>query len=234
MRKLGAFLRLELKTIAEQTTPLYIALYLIALLLFVLTTQSVWMGVVVGILSAVTLVNYLFHVSEKNNMDALYPLLGLSRKDVVCGRCIFGFLLTVVVVTIVSFASFLLVAALDAMLPGLREMAEIDFSVPYASQLLFLLTTVVVTMGVLQLPIYFKMGYSRAKNIAIIIPSIIVLIFAGFMGFVMGANSVGDKLAAVNAFLDSPVFIVMCIAVLVFAALVSYRLSLKFYQSRDF
>lgn len=113
--------------------------------------------------------SYPFAVIDKNRLDILYGTLSISRKAIVIGRYVFV-LIFIAACTLLSFGCSVILSAI------VKE--EIVLS-----QLLLLtcvLFAAVSLVVALQYPIYFKLGYAKAKIVAMIplfiIFSLIILI----------------------------------------------------------
>ncbi len=100
-------------------------------------------------------VSYPFAVGEQNGIDTLYATLPLGRRAVVAGRYLFALGMNAAA-GVVSYC-LLSAAALVRRIPFDPNEA---LAVLMASFVLFTLT------GALQLPLYFRLGYARAKMLA--------------------------------------------------------------------
>lgn len=172
-----------------------------------------------GLLFGVTFSAYPFVVGDVSGMESLYVLCGISKKSVVKGRYLTGFLLSV--------GSTLLCGILAVI---------VKFSFKFELDLLILVLTIIYSIIFmmfiisLQYPIFFKLGYMKGKMAATIsVISVFIIIYVGisFSG------------SMIKGFTENPVFVVkiiipatMLITVISFIA--SKRLSIHFYEKRDF
>lgn len=168
--------------------------------------------------------SYPFAVGDKNGIDTLYCTLPLGRAQVVAGRYLFALSLVAVSGLIAFLSNFLASAVLG------REL------VPASSALTLLVVFGVYTLLLfIQLPIYFRLGYAKAKFLA----------YVPLMGFA-AASALAARLffektmpPRVAAFLESLAEIpgVLIAAAALFWLLtlaVSLALSLRFYKRREF
>lgn len=101
--------------------------------------------------------SYPFAVGEKNSLDTLYGTLSLSRKNVVVGRYVFVILLEVIFGAMMLLCSWVMSFLLGAEFIPSGEIFSLS-----------LLSGVSSLVIAVQYPIYFKLGYNKAKPIALI------------------------------------------------------------------
>ena len=113
-------------------------------------------------MSLMLMMSYPFAITEKNGLDMLYGTLSLDRKTVVTGRYLFALTLELLCgVSAIVFA-WLLSKVIGA--PFVLE--EIIVTLCILSGIFSFIVAV-------QFPIYFKLGYSKAKFMALIPMAII-------------------------------------------------------------
>jgi uncharacterized protein involved in cysteine biosynthesis len=87
----------------------------------------------------------------------------------------------------------------------------------------------------MQLSIYFKLGFSKARNIAISIPVLALMALSGVFSYtIFKSINEGTSLEPVVDFLNSVGFMAIIVLVLAVAVVISYRFSLSFHQKQDF
>lgn len=168
-------------------------------------------------------VSYPFAVGDKNGIDTLYCTLPISKKDVVIGRYVFSLLLNLIVGAIAFIASALLMTVRGQGFNGQATFLVI--------LLCFALFT---TVQAIQLPIYFKLGYAKAKLFAnmpfIAFPAIVVMILA-----YLGEKNMMRHLESIFSQVQANVFITALIAAVIWGLVmsVSGMLSYRFYRKRE-
>ena len=169
-------------------------------------------------------VSYPFSVGEKNGIDALYATLSITRAAVVLGRYFFALAFNLCTAAL----AFIVTCTLSITLKKNWDPKE----------------TLLVTLAILvaysaiqafQLPIYFKLGYSRAKLIA-------YLPLIGWPLVVTGLSFGLERVGIIGNFSNiilwieqnTILFVISCAALWIVIMYFSYRISLSYYQKRDF
>ena len=181
---------------------------------------------VVGFMLGLMFTSYPFAVGEKTNMDALYVILSIGRKTVVLGRYVFALFLNICAIVfsfIFALAGFLAARAVNF---GNR-IDEVFWMV-----LLFAMLFAVIE--VIQLPFFFKFGYTKARFLSVL-PFIAIM--GGYFAYIaMGSNS--ELSGYVTVFFTNTLgaggIVASAVLVLLLLIFVSYRLSLSFYNKREF
>ena len=227
MNKLKAFVLLDFKTIKPYLTGKNMLIYgAVAVFLSAVSIVEISLGI--GLMLGTLLISYPFAIEEKSNLDALYVTLSVNRKTVVLGRYLFVFLLNLCAVAF-SFA-FAMFGVFGARLAG-------SFQNGGGGSLAFILAmpALLLLIQSVQLPIYFKFGYTRAKFLSIV-P--FVLFMAGYGAFISMAKKSGI-IAELSASLSGILSNIALMAALIVFALalavyVSYGLSVAYYSKREF
>lgn len=218
MSKIGSFLRLDYMTVKPYFKAVNLLIYGAIALFLSLTSGTITSGVGVGIMLCTLFLSYPFVVGEKHNMDALYITLSVSRNAVVAGRYLFTLLLNVCLILgtfVLSSAGFIVTGFL-----GLTD----NVGVLSRNDGFLVLAALMLVVQAVQLPIYFKLGYTRAKFISIVPLAVIV---AGFFAF---TGVAGDSFTIIARTLEY----LAVLAILLVIVFVSYKLSVLFYKKREF
>ncbi len=150
MNAVARMTQLDLRTVRPYRTQVVILLILTPLL-SALWRQPTIAPVMVMVMS-VFVAAYPFAIAEKNDLDTLYGVLPIRRRTLVSGRYWFAMALVVIAAMIGTLIGFAIGAAMG--LPfGWVELG-------------YLLVTAFVIVGVLvsvQFPLYFALGYTRAR-----------------------------------------------------------------------
>ena len=225
MSKLGAFVRLDFATIKPYFSRKNIMLYIAVMLFLTIMIGESSFGIVIGIWIATMFIGYSFTVGDKCNMDALYVTLSVDRQTVVLGRYVFTFLLNVC--TILSAYVVATVGIFAAQIAGYASGTE------FALWAIIPMVAFILIIQALQLPLYFRFGYTKAKFISVL-PNIAMI--AGIMAF--GALNRSTEISSrIDEFINptsSGWLTAGAVLALCFVVFISFRLSLAFYRKREF
>jgi hypothetical protein len=97
------------------------------------------------------------------------------------------------------------------------------------------LTALLILIQIIQLPLFFKLGYTKAK-FANILPFVVIM--AGFATIMNVSRDTSGKLdwlwGALSAVTSGGVLVPLVVLALAIAICISYFLSIVFYQKREF
>lgn len=226
MTKLRESIHLDYVTVKPYFTIKSMLVYAAIALFLTTMSASITSGLGVGLMIATLFVSYPFALSEKNNLDALYATLSVNRKTVVQGRYIFTLLINIAAVlcACVLSAAGLLIAKAAGFSSG------IGAGEGYLASIL-VLSAVFILVQAIQLPLFFKLGYAKAKILSVVPFAVLMLSFI----VLMTMRNIGTGLEAViNKLAASGMTIPVLVVVLAVAVLISYRLSVSFYDKREF
>ncbi len=223
MSKALSFMRLDFITVKPYLTIKNLLIFMAVGLIMMISSGTSVTAIGIIMTFGVLYVSYPFAVGEKNGIDALYATLSLTRGSVVLGRYLFAFFVE-------------LCAALLALLLSTGMLIIMQKEVNLQE---LLVTTMVVfiifsIMQAFQLPLYFKLGYAKAKLVA----------YLPFLGFPLAVflltgmlkrSGVLQPLAAAPEWALANPLIALCLGIALWASMVflSYRMSLAFYKKRD-
>ena len=224
MSKVLSFVKLDFITVKPYLTIKNLSILL--LVIVVLSMNNTGDGVLIGVIMAFALMysSYPFAVGEKSGIDQLYSTLPMSKHCVVRGR--YGFVLALDIISGIV-ACVLLFAVQTA-----RRQTVSFFEMLLTTLVLFVVYTF---FQAIQLPIYFKHGYTKAKFLAYmpiaIFPLVTVAIGSRFSDADL-AGLVNNVLVWIS---DNQLFVIAVSAIVwVAVMLISYTISLKFYKKREF
>ncbi len=225
MTKLKEMVRLDYMTARPYFTIKNLLIFSAVALFLTAMSDHISSGMGVGLMIATLFVGYPFALSEKSNLDALYTTLSVKRKTVVQGRYIFTLLLNICAVLF----SFILATAglLVAKAAGLS--AGIGGAGYFTSTLS--LSVVFILVQCIQLPVFFKLGYTKARVLSIVPFAVMT---AGYMVFLAMRNISAGLAELLDTLSISGMIIPLLIAVIAIIVLVSYNLSVAFYKKREF
>lgn len=228
MNKLTSFVTLDLVTIKPFFTIKNLLIYACVTVFLTVVSGNVATGISVGMMFAILFAGYPFAAGEKCNIDALYATLSVGRKTVVLGRYMFTFALNLCcVICAVALAAIALFAAW-----------QFDFSVFGADMIIVIVSLAVLfaVIQLIQLPILFKFGYTKARFFTIV-PFLAIMIC-----YFVITGLVEETLGPLHIFSDIGYFVVsnellvfaLALVALCLMAFLSYRVSARVYERREF
>jgi ABC-type transport system involved in multi-copper enzyme maturation permease subunit len=214
------FIRLDFQTIKQYLTLKQLVLYASIILLLSYTMNN--FSFVIGMLMMYGLfyAAYPFAIGDKTQTDILYASLPLKKQHIVTGRYLFALFINL----ITAVASFLI----TALVANVFQKDYDRFSSILTILICLFLYTIVESI---QFPIYFKLGYTKAKIITLfpilLIPLIVILMTSWikeevWMSAIMWMEG--------NVLLVCFAMLVLWCCILFASVQVSYRI----YQKRDF
>ena len=226
MGKLGAFVRLDFVTIKPYFTAKNMLIYVALAVYMAIFSKSITSSIGIGLMLATMNIGYPFALGEKCNIDALYATLGADRKTVVKGRYLFSLLLNVCAIVFVTAFSLIVLAATSSF-GGFEGLLAESLGASLA------LSTLFIFVQSIQIPIFFKFGYAKAKILSIL-PYFLLSAFVAFFALNVQGSGMPRLHVFVQSFLSNGhVVVAAIVALLVAAVFVSYRLSLAFYSKRE-
>lgn len=213
MTGLTSMIKLDLFTMKSQSVS-YLSLLAIVLLFAFMGSSVIILCITGAWFIALMSVN-IFAIQEKNNLDRLYGSVSVSLHDIVLGRYMFlllNYLLSIMTVIVLHLTI------------SLYHNTEIAASDIFLGVSLSFLVFSAIT-GI-QIPLFFKMGYTKAKTWSLL-PFIAVMLLVFIPSFV-------SAFSGVIAFMQSntKAFIIGGIVINCIVQLISYRVSVFFYRKR--
>jgi ABC-2 type transport system permease protein len=183
MNKTASFVRLDFCTLKPYIRSIYL---LIAIGLIIgISSQSLSTLSAIIMMGLMIQMSYPFSIGEKNGMDTLYATLSLRRRNVVVGRYAFAFLTEFVAVIFIVLLSLLF----SNMFSMNSSLSEILFPLCLLSFLFSLMVAV-------QYPIFFKLGYTKAKSFTYV-PLLLIFMFIGLWPTIADKFTISVDWAAV-------------------------------------
>lgn len=172
----------------------------------------------------IILLSYPFVIGEKNNMDNFYGTLSINRGTIVRGRYIFCILFGIINVVM----GVILCLGVNAVFSLNTSIGEILF----AASIVF---SIYIIMAAIQMPMYFKLGYSKAKFYAMIPIFVIPMVIGMLKPAVEGGGSIvefGKKIAVIvdkNPGLSAVVVVAFALLLMEISMIISSKL----YRDKD-
>lgn len=217
------FVKLDYRTIKPYLTGKNLLLIAGAALVMMIAVKNVTFVIGIIMMYGVMFASYPFATGEQVSLDTLYATLSVNRKTVVLGRYIFAFSLILACGAVSVAVSYIV----PLFFSDKAAFEQLTSPVLIAVGCLFIYGL----MQMIQLPIYFKLGYTKAKFVAYI--PLLTIPLAVFGLSWAEQQSWG---MAVAAFLNQHLVLLLAACVLLYLLLyaLSISLSLKFYRRRDF
>lgn len=223
MNKTLSFAKLDYITIKPYMTIKNLAIIILVMgyMGYILGQQSV-IGFVM--MYGVIYASYPFAVGDKNGIDTLYTTMPLGKKNIVIGRYIFALSLN------------MLFGVLALVLSGVISMF-LGKGVNWKEELLTILVCFIFCSIVtaIQLPIYFKLGYAKARTVALL-PLIGIPGFAVIAAKLIGKDKLLPFIQNVSVWAETNKFLAIAGAIGIWGGMMAFTiwLSYCFYKKREF
>lgn len=191
----------------------YLSLVLIAMLFGSMGSSVVLLCITGAWFVALMSIN-IFAIQEKDHLDRLYGSVSIRLRDIVLGRYIFVFSS--------YFIAFLVVIALHVGFSFFQHKALEFADIMLGFSLSFLVFSAITGM---QMPLFFKMGYTKAK-IWSMVPFLAVMALAFIPFFVDALSGVIESMMS-----DKIVLIISGILLSCIIQFVSYNISVAAYHT---
>ncbi len=226
MHNIASFVRLDYITIKPYMTGKNFLIYVGLALFMTITSGSAVSGIGVGGMMAMLYSSYPFAIGEKSNSDALYVTLAIERKHVVAGRFLF----------VLTFNLLLMLGAVALGFLGMFIARTIGVEILVDDPLAWIvLAAFFAVVQAVQLPLYFKLGYAKARFLSVVPFAFFIAFYFGFMTLARDEQLLANVLNIFNPLLENPLLsAALGVAIVVLIVFVSYRLSQVFYRKREF
>lgn len=171
--------------------------------LLLLSVTAAWLILIIN--------TNLFAIQEKYGLERLYSSLAITKKTFILGRyfsTIFNFIIAFIVSILMSFCFF----AFRGRMPGLYEV----FTAFCLSLLVFSFVLAV------QLPIYFRFGYSKGRYLSLF--PFIAVFGIGILSFLV------EKIDVILKYILAHDISFLCLAGSIIVLVISYFISLLCYK----
>lgn len=168
----GAFRIAKLDFFTMKSQAVLYAIMVLIIVMFSIMDSSITVSFITGAWFTALMASNIFVIQEKNNLNRLYGSVSVELKDIVLGRYIFAF--SNYVISLVTVIAVSLIVSL------FRDMF-IDVSNILLGFSLSLLIYSIIT-GI-QMPLFFKLGYTKAKIWAVV-PFLVVMLLVIIPSFI--------------------------------------------------
>jgi len=224
MNKALSFIRLDFITVKPYLTVKNLCIFVGVALIMLIFNYSASGAIGLIMACAALYASYPFAIGEKSNIDVLYTTLSINRNTVVLGRYLFALSLDI----LAGLSTFILSFVVLTIMQKDFVVIEVLSAIP----ILFLVFSVIQSV---QLPIYFKLNYTKAKFIAYIPFVVLPLAIMTGSNFFNNAFSLDKIVGLFEWFTVNPLTTALVVgAIWLGIMLLSYKVSVSLYQKRDF
>lgn len=223
MKKVMNFVKLDFMTIKPYLTLKNLIIILVVATFLAYANKSIMAPLSMVVAFVTIYMSYPFAVGEQNGIDPLYITLGLDRNTVVLGRYLWAFFMNIFGLILASVISVALAIILD-------------ITIVWSEFVLILIVVLMIftTVQAMQIPLYFKLGYAKAKSVAylpFLFLSLIIIIAVN-----AGKSISFENLESMLLFIETNQFLVAAIALLFWTAVMfgSFTFSSRWYKKREF
>ena len=164
-----------------------------------------------------------FNYDEFENGSSYLMTLPVSRRDYIFGKYLFGVLITMIPFAVASILSWIILVVQGTEMRFAEYLLSITLSLPMAFLLL-----------ALEIPLQVKFGQEKSKMITVIL----VGGMSAGMGIISFLNELADinGIEAVNSIvgLGTGVLALLIVTVLILLMLLSYKISCRFMEKKEF
>ena len=222
MKNLFNFVKLDLLTIKPYLTDKKLLIYLFLAIILPYGNNEPISAIALALTFTMILGTYPFAISDANNLESLYVILGIKRKDVVFGRYITLFILYIGGAIVGS-----------TIYVGLSLFMGTPILI---KESLFLIVSVIAFMILgqcLQFPFFFKNGYLKSKALTYM-PFALISISI-LLGSQLYNNGFKSIIVRVIEFIirNSMHFAIVALLIVALIVFISYRSSLKYYMTKE-
>jgi hypothetical protein len=224
MNKVMSFIKLDFVTIKPYVTLKNLIIFIAVAVIMIISSDMSASGIGVLMIFAGLYVTYPFAIGEKSSIDSLYITLSIKRSTVVLGRYLFAFVVDVCSGLLAYFFTFVIFIVLQK-----------EFDAIESLLVLVVVFFIYSIIQAIQLPIFFKLGYTKAKFLGYIpflgIPVIVVL-FGNFFQNI----ALSEKIVSFLKWFEANPLAVVLFGVVFWIVIMalSYQASFAYYNKRDF
>ena len=211
----GAFriAKLDFFTMKSQAV-LYVIMVLIVSM-FSIMDSSIIVSFITGAWFTASMASNIFVIQEKNNLNRFYGSVSVELKDIVLGRYIFAFS---------NYAISLVTVIVVSLIVSLFRDMFIDVSNILLGFSLSLLIFSIIT-GI-QMPLFFKLGYTKAKIWAVV-PFLVVMLLVIIPSFITVLSTFIQSVMSNRSMIIAVGIVASCVI-----QLISYKIAVIAYRKR--
>lgn len=211
----GAFRIAKLDFFTMKSQAVLYAIMVLIIVMFSIMDSSIIVSFITGAWFTALMASNIFVIQEKNNLNRLYGSVSVELKDIVLGRYIFAF--SNYVISLVTVIAVSLIVSL------FRDMF-IDVSNILLGFSLSLLIYSIIT-GI-QMPLFFKLGYTKAKIWAVV-PFLVVMLLVIIPSFITVLSTFIQSVMSNQSMIIAVGIVASCVI-----QLISYKIAVIAYRKR--
>lgn len=211
----GAFRIAKLDFFTMKSQAVLYAIMVLIIVMFSIMDSSIIVSFITGAWFTALMASNIFVIQEKNNLNRLYGSVSVGLKDIVLGRYIFAF--SNYVISLVTVIAVSLIVSL------FRDMF-IDVSNILLGFGLSLLIYSIIT-GI-QMPLFFKLGYTKAKIWAVV-PFLVVMLLVIIPSFITVLSTFIQSVMSNQSMIIAVGIVASCVI-----QLISYKIAVIAYRKR--
>jgi len=211
----GAFRIAKLDFFTMKSQAVLYAIMVLIVSMFSIMDSSIIVLFITGAWFTALMASNIFIIQEKNNLNRLYGSVSVELKDIVLGRYIFAF--SNYVISLVTVIAVSLIVSL------FRDMF-IDVSNILLGFSLSLL--IFSTITGIQMPLFFKLGYTKAKMWAVV-PFLVVMSLVIIPSFITVLSTFVQSVMSNQSLVIAVGIVVSCVI-----QLISYKIAVIAYRKR--
>lgn len=224
MNKPLSFLRLDYITVKPYFTLKNLVIFCGVALIMIISSGTSVSAISILMAYAALYVSYPFAVCEQNGIDALYTTLSIKRKTVVLGRYLFALIIDICAGLLAYVFSF-------AVLTIMKK----EFNALESLVILLIMFVIFSIIQAIQLPIYFKLGYAKAKMMAylpFVGVALVTILITNFLKDSLTLSKISGFFAWFTA--NPHIAAVFGVVIWLGIMIISYQTSCLNYSKRDF
>lgn len=211
----GAFRIVKLDFFTMKSQAVLYAIMVLIVSMFSIMDSSIIVLFITGAWFTALMASNIFIIQEKNNLNRLYGSVSVELKDIVLGRYIFAF--SNYVISLVTVIAVSLIVSL------FRDMF-IDVSNILLGFSLSLL--IFSTITGIQMPLFFKLGYTKAKMWAVV-PFLVVMSLVIIPSFITVLSTFVQSVMSNQSLVIAVGIVASCVI-----QLISYKIAVIAYRKR--
>ena len=211
----GAFRIAQLDFFTMKSQAVLYAIMVLIIVMFSIMDSSIIVSFITGAWFTALMASNIFIIQEKNNLNRLYGSVSVELKDIVLGRYIFAF--SNYVISLVTVIAVSLIVSL------FRDMF-IDVANILLGFSLSLLIYSIITR--IQMPLFFKMGYTKTKMWAVV-PFLVVMLLVIIPSFITVLSTFIQSVMSNQSMVIAVGIVASCVI-----QLISYKIAVIAYRKR--
>lgn len=211
----GAFRIAKLDFFTMKSQAVLYAIMVLIIVMFSIMDSSIIVSFITGAWFTALMASNIFVIQEKNNLNRLYGSVSVELKDIVLGRYIFAF--SNYVISLVTVIAFSLIVSL------FRDMFIDVSNILLGFSLSLLIYSIIIGI---QMPLFFKLGYTKAKIWAVV-PFLVVMLLVIIPSFITVLSTFIQSVMSNQSMIIAVGIVASCVI-----QLISYKIAVIAYRKR--